>query len=163
MKVCAIVGSVNRKELEAYKDGKFSSALKSRLYSRLESLILEENVGHFLCGMSAGPEMLASEAILELKKKYPRISLESVIPYEAQAARWNEELRDRYFNIAACCDRETMLQKHYSPDCLDRQDLYMIGKADIIISAWMQPTTRKDRDLSFAQKLGKRVIDITYQ
>lgn len=159
MKVCAIVGSVNRKELEAYKNPGF----KNRLYSRLESLILEENVGHFLCGISAGPEMLASEAILELKKKYPRISLESVIPYEAQAARWNEELRDRYFNIAACCDRETMLQKHYSPDCLDRQDLYMIGKSDIIISAWMQPTTRKDRDLSFAQKLGKRVIDITYQ
>lgn len=162
MKVCAIVGSVNRKELEAYKDGKFSSALKSRLYSRLESLILEENVGHFLCGMSAGPEMLASEAILELKKKYPRISLESVIPYEAQAARWNEELRDRYFNIAACCDQETMLQKHYSPDCLDRQDLYMIGKADIVLFARPHPARRSAKELSSARELGKTVADIAY-
>lgn len=159
MKVCAIVGSGNRKAPEAYKNPGF----KKSLYSRLESLILGENVTYFLSGMSVGTEMLASEIILELKERYPHISLESVIPYENQASRWNEELRDRYFKIAACCDRETMLQKHYSPDCFNRQDLYMIEKADIIISAWMQPTTRKDRDLSFAQKLGKRVIDITYQ
>ena len=159
MKVCAIVGSGNRKAPEAYKNPGF----KNSHYSRLESLILGENVTYFLSGMSVGTEMLASEIILELKERYPHISLESVIPYENQASRWNEELRDRYFNIAACCDRETMLQKHYSPDCFNRQDLYMIEKADIIISAWIQPTTRKDRDLSFAQKLGKRVIDITYQ
>ena len=159
MKVCAIVGSGNRKAPEAYKNPGF----KNSLYSRLESLILGENVTYFLSGMSVGTEMLASEIILELKERYPHISLESVIPYENQASRWNEELRDRYFKIAACCDRETMLQKHYSPDCFNRQDLYMIEKADIIISAWIQPTTRKDRDLSFAQKLGKRVIDITYQ
>ena len=162
MKVCAIVGSVNRKEAEAYKDGSFSSAVREELYSRLEALIRGENVDHFLCGMSAGPEMLASEVILELREKYPRISLESVIPYENQASRWSEELRDRYFNIAACCDRETMLQKHYSPDCLDRKDLYMMEKADIVLFARPHTARRRAKELSSARELGKQVVDISY-
>lgn len=134
MKVCAIIGFKARNAgSREDKDSASQHALRQELYARLEKLIKEESVTHFICGMAAGPEMLASEVILELREKYPGITLESVIPYENQAARWSEKLRDRYFGIAAGCDKETMLQRHYSPDCLDRQYLYLLERADIVV------------------------------
>ena len=164
MKICAVIGS---KKLDAFsksrEDVGSCLALKVLLYRRLESLVEQEAVTGFVCGMAVGAEMLASEVILELKEKYPHISLESTIPYETLASGWNEKLRDRYFNIAACCDKETLLQKHYSPDCFIRQDLYMIGKADIVVSAWAPRSRRLARELGAAEKLGKKVIDITFQ
>ena len=36
----------------------------------------------------------------------------------AAGVRWPEALRNRYFSIAERCDKETMLQRQYTPDCL---------------------------------------------
>ena len=45
-------------------------------------------------------DMYAAEIVLALKEKYPQITLECAIPYERQAVRWPEALRNRYFSIA---------------------------------------------------------------
>ena len=42
-------------------------------------------------------DMYAAEIVLALKEKYPQITLECAIPYERQAMRWPEALRNRYF------------------------------------------------------------------
>ena len=42
-------------------------------------------------------DMYAAEIVLALKEKYPQITLECAIPYERQAVRWPEALRNRYF------------------------------------------------------------------
>ncbi len=160
MKACAILGFSVRKAAECQESNISYSALKKLLFFQLEHLIEQEFVTHFLCGLSVGAEMLASELILELKENHPYVTLESIIPYETQASRWSEPLRDKYFNIAARCDKETLLQKHYSPDCLYKQALYMIDKSDIIISAWSHPTKQMARAISHAHEIGKRVIEL---
>ncbi len=56
---------------------------------------------HFISGMAQGVTCIAAaEIVLELKKQYPQITLECAIPYERQAVRWPEALRNRYFSIA---------------------------------------------------------------
>ena len=45
-------------------------------------------------------DMYVAEIVLALKEKYPQITLECAIPYERQAVRWPEALRNRYFSIA---------------------------------------------------------------
>ena len=47
--------------------------------------------------MAQGVDMYAAEIVLELKKQDPQITLECAIPYERQAVRWPEALRNRYF------------------------------------------------------------------
>ena len=42
-------------------------------------------------------DMYVAEIVLALKEKYPQITLECAIPYERQAMRWPEALRNRYF------------------------------------------------------------------
>ena len=97
------------------------AALKKALREQIIHLIEKENVTHFISGMAIGIDMYAAEIVLDLKKSYPGITLESAIPCETQPVKWSEALRERYYNIAAQCDKETMLQTHYTPDCMDKR------------------------------------------
>lgn len=92
--------------------------LKKALREQIINLIENEGVTHFISGMAIGVDMYAAEIVLGLKASYLGITLESAIPCESQAAKWSEALRDRYFDIASKCDKETLIQTHYTPDCI---------------------------------------------
>ena len=110
--------------------------LKKTLREQIINLIENEGVTHFISGMAIGVDMYAAEIVLGLKASYPGITLESAIPCESQAAKWSEALRDRYFDIASKCDKETLIQTHYSPDCMDKRNRYMVDHADVLIAVW---------------------------
>ena len=132
-KCCAFTG--HRPEKLGYPESdERCAALKERLRSLIVKLIEEDGVTHFISGMAQGVDMYAAEIVLELKKQYPQITLECAIPYERQAVRWPEALRNRYFSIAERCDQETMLQTHYTQDCLRNRNRYMVEHADMVLA-----------------------------
>ena len=101
--------------------------------------------------------MYAAEIILGLKESYPAITLESAIPCESQAAKWNEDLRDRYYEIASKCDKETLIQRHYSSDCMHKRNRYMVDQADYIIAVWDGRPSGTGKTVQYAQSQGKYV------
>ncbi len=135
MKTCAFTGH-RPKGLGYPESDERCAALKEKLRSLIIRMIEEEGVTHFISGMAQGVDMYAAEIVLELKKRYPQITLECAIPYERQAVRWPEALRNRYFSIAERCDQETMLQRQYTPDCLRKRNQYMVDHADIVLAVW---------------------------
>lgn len=137
MKSCAFTGHRPQNLPFGFReDDERCTALKETLKKQIISLITDENVTHFISGMALGVDMYAAEIVLELKKTYPGITLESAIPCETQAAKWNAAMRERYYGIAAQCDKETLLQTHYTPDCMDKRNRYMVDHADYIIAVW---------------------------
>ena len=108
-------------------------------------------------GMAQGVDMYAAEIVLELKKQDPQITLECAIPYERQAVRWPEALRNRYFSIAERCDRETMLQRQYTPDCLRKRNRYMVAHADIVLAVWNGSPSGTGQTVWYARETGKPV------
>ena len=110
------------------------TSLKSVMRDQIVALIENEGVTHFITGMALGVDMYAAEIVLDLKSKYPHITLESAIPCETQAIKWSVASRERYYNIAAKCDKETMLQREYTSDCMDKRNRYMVDHADYILA-----------------------------
>lgn len=96
-------------------------ALKQTLRAEIIRLIEQKGVTHFISGMALGVDMYAAEIVLGLKSSYEGITLESAIPCESQAEKWTEKQRDRYFEIASKCDKETLIQHHYTSDCMHCQ------------------------------------------
>ena len=136
------------------------AALKKALREQIIHLIEKENVTHFISGMAIGIDMYAAEIVLDLKKSYPGITLESAIPCETQPVKWSEALRERYYNIAAQCDKETMLQTHYTPDCMDKRNKYMVDQSDVIIAVWSGSPSGTGKTVTYALSKGKPVIVI---
>lgn len=110
--------------------------------------------------MAIGVDMYAAEIVLDLKKNYPGITLESAIPCENQAVKWSEKLRDRYFDIASKCDKQTLIQHHYTPDCMDKRNRYMVDHADYIIAVWDGYPSGTGNTVKYARHQGKPVIVI---
>lgn len=135
-------------------------ALKQTLRNEIIKLIENEGVTHFISGMAIGVDMYAAEIVLGLKASYPVLTLESAIPCETQAAKWNEDLRDRYYEIASKCDKETLIQRHYTADCMHKRNRYMVDQADYIIAVWDGRPSGTGKTVQYAQRQGKPVIAI---
>ena len=132
--------------------------LKETLKEQIINLIETEDVTHFITGMALGVDLYAAEIVLDLKARYPNITLESAIPCETQAIKWSMAQRERYYDIAARCDKETMLQSHYSPDCMDKRNRYMVDHADFIIAVWDGRPSGTGKTVTYAR--GRNVKSI---
>ena len=138
------------------------TSLKSVMRDQIVALIENEDVTHFITGMALGVDMYAAEIVLDLKSKYPHITLESAIPCETQAIKWSVASRERYYNIAAKCDKETMLQREYTPDCMDKRNRYMVDHADYILAVWNGCPSGTGNTVRYAHKKGKTIIVIEH-
>ena len=135
--------------------------LKGKLREEIIRLVDEQKVFHFITGMAIGVDMYAAEIVLELKAGcYPGIRLECAIPCEEQASKWTEKQRDRYFDIVSRCDQETLIQRHYSSDCFDRRNSYMVDQADYLIAVWNGRPSGTGKTVRYARQTGKPVIVI---
>jgi len=135
-------------------------ALKGMLREEIIKLIEKEGVSHFITGMALGVDMYAAEIVLDLKAAYPGITLESAIPCETQAVNWTVQQRERYFDIASKCDKETLIQNHYTADCMQKRNRYMVDQADYIIAVWDGRPSGTGNTVKYAKKQGKPIIAI---
>lgn len=134
-----------------------SQALKNQLTQYIQSLIEDEGVSRFMVLMDSGIPLFAAATILELRTRYP-ISLVCVIPYEEQHIFWSEEERNRYFSILEQCDKEHMLQQHFSLDCYQRSNKYMVSHASILFVFYNgRPSDTRDA-IHEAQKKGRSIL-----
>lgn len=134
--------------------------LKRVLRKEIERQIEEEGVTHFISGMAIGVDMYAAEIVLDLKRKYPQITLEAAIPCETQVVKWTEPLRERYYDIAARCDKETMISRHYTPDCMHKRNRYMVDAADTVIAVWNGSPSGTGKTVQYATDQGKTIVII---
>ena len=109
MKTCAFTGHrPQHLPFGMNENDKRCTDLKETLKEQIINLIETEDVTHFITGMALGVDLYAAEIVLDLKARYPSITLESAIPCETQAVKWSMAQRERYYNIAAQCDKKTM-------------------------------------------------------
>ena len=132
-------------------------ALKAVIETQIVNHIELYNVSYFISGMAMGTDIYAAEITLALRQKYPFIFLECVIPCETQTARWNLVWKKRYDHILAECNKKTVLQQLYTPDCMDRRNRYMVDRANYIIAVWNGRAGGTQNTVLYAQNLGKRV------
>ena len=110
-----------------------------RLKERIADAVLlayQEGYRHFLCGMAQGCDLYFCEAVLALRERYPEVTVEAAIPCPTQADAWPEAERDRYRELVARCDMETMVSDTYSSTCMQRRDRYMVDHAMLLIAAF---------------------------
>lgn len=134
--------------------------LKQLLKEQMIYLIEALDVSHFISGVDLGIGQYAAEIVLDLKRDYPEITLECAIPCENQAEKWTGAQRERYFSIVEYCDKETLLQRHYTEDCMKKRKEYMINQSNYMIAVWNGKPGYTCNILSFARILEKPMIVI---
>lgn len=134
--------------------------MKKLVKSELVNMIETYNAQRFIVGMNLGLDHFAAESILSFREKYPNITLECAIPHENQAIYWREEQRNRYYSILEHCDKESLLQFQYTPNCMFKRNEYMVRQSDFLLSVWDGGRGIVKRTISLARSRHLHIITI---
>ena len=134
-------------------------ALKARLLAVIEEAVAD-GYSHFICGMAEGCDLYCAEAVLEVKKRHPHITLEAAIPCPTQPDAWSAAQKKRYADILAACDDETLVQTSYTSDCMLRRNRYMVDHASLLIALHDGLPGGTRYTIEYALKRGLNIIDI---
>ena len=134
-------------------------ALKQRLRDAVETAY-EEGFRHFICGMARGCDFYFAETVLALRYEHPDITLEAAIPCAKQSASWSAPHRERWTEIAAQCDKKTVLQDFYTPDCMIRRNRYMVDHSSLVIAVYDGSNGGTRRTLEYALMRKVPFVDI---
>ena len=133
--------------------------LKQELAARLQG-IYEAGYRHFICGMAAGCDLYFAEAVLQLRSLHPEVTLEAAIPCAGQAENWPKPLRERREALVADCDEVTLLQRNYSPGCMQRRNRYMVERSSLLLAVYDGQPGGTMNTILLARRSGCRVLTI---
>lgn len=132
--------------------------LKDRL-ARALTEAYHEGYRHFLCGMAQGTDLYFCQAVLDLRRTHPEVTLEAAIPFTGQADRWPEADRRRRQALLDQCDLETVVQHTYSPGCMNRRNRYMVDRSSLLIAIYDGiPQGGTLNTLAYAMRKGVRTV-----
>lgn len=123
-------------------------------------MAVADGMEHFLCGMAEGCDMYFCEIVLALRRKYPQITIEAVIPCLTQADRWSLSQRQRYERLRSACDYETVIQQQYTYDCMQRRNRYLVDHASMLIAANNGTAGGTQNTIQYALRRGVNVVDV---
>lgn len=89
-----------------------------RMKLELAQSILElrqQGVTEFQVACDPGVGLYAGEIVHALAEQERNIRLVCVMPHEGQATKWTPQLRERYFDMLACCDEVRCLAPRAQP------------------------------------------------
>ena len=121
---------------------------------------IEEGACVFYSGMAMGFDLLASETVLRLKKRYPHVRLVACIPCYEQEKHFSQADKKRYVDVLKKADEKVMLSDHYFKGCMQNRDRYMADRADVLIAYCKKETGGAAYTVGYFQKKypTKRVI-----
>ena len=143
----------------AREDDARCMALKTELALMLQG-IYEAGFRHFIGGMAIGCDMYFAEAVLALRREHPDVTLEAAIPCGGQPERWSLEQRQRYNCLLDNCDKVTVLQIHYSPDCMMRHNRYMVDSSALLLACSNGQPGGTMNTLLYAMKQNVKTIQL---
>lgn len=133
--------------------------LKKEIFSRLEG-IYETGYRHFICGMAIGCDTYFAQAVIRLRQLHPDVTLEAAIPCGTQPDKWPVNARIRYNSLVDSCDKITVLQIAYSPDCMMKRNKYMVDNSSLILSCYDGTPGGTMNTLLYAMRQNIKIITI---
>jgi len=135
-------------------------ALKTKIARAVEGAYIQ-GYRHFICGMANGCDLYFGEAVLQLRRQHPEITLEAAVPYEGQARTWPSEQKVRWDYLYDACDYQTIVSHSYTPDCMMRRNRYMVDRSSRLIAVYNgTPKGGTFQTLAYAMQKGLTVHTI---
>ena len=114
----------------------------------------------FGAGGALGFDMLAEEAVLQLKEEYPHIRLILVLPCppEQQTLKWSSEQRLKYYDILQRADRVRVLSPQYTSGCMLTRNRHLADNSAYLISYLREKRGGTAYTVAYAERQGLQII-----
>ena len=148
-KACMITG---HRSFAPEKAGEIHFALRMELFRAID-----QGYTHFLSGFAQGADLLFAEMVIELRERFPYVTLEAAIPHPGRLLSPDP----RFQRLVAASDRIQVHSQAYGKKCFMKRNRYMVDQARRVIGLY---DGRKGggtaATLRYAKKQGKEIICI---
>ena len=134
----------------------------ARVVEIIERLI-QEGYLYFGAGGARGFDALASEAVLNLKARYPRIHLILVLPFDEQYTHerdWTRLEIEQYHSLKARASKTVILSEGYSSGVYYRRNRHLVDNASVCVAYLTRPNTGTSYTVNYAKSQGLRVLNV---
>lgn len=138
------------------------SMITEKLYRLLQHLILDHGLKECYVGGAIGLDTVAALTVLKIKREYPLLSLNLIIPCDGQENAWNATQKKTYNRIKEESDRVRILSPFFYNGCMQVRNRELLLSSDLCI-AYLRPGTSSGGSLNTvlqAAKLGVPVINL---
>lgn len=145
------------------EDDPLCATIKQVLLSQMMALY-KNGVITFYSDCEVGVGMWAAELALRMIKEHPDVQLICVIPYEEQAKKWTEELRDRYYTVLEKSSYNELISTQYTEKCYRQCGKFLVDHAEHLIAVYENSKVIQMENaaytLAYARKKGRQIIYI---
>lgn len=129
---CAIIGPDFSKLTFGMDESSYDCiALKLELNEKI-AMLIAKGVTTFYSTCEYGIPLIAAELVLNLKR-YNNISLIAYMPFEEQASRWSNDIRDRWFTLHDNAETVISFTTSFYDGCRLECEEEMIDESDIVL------------------------------
>lgn len=139
-----------------------TAELKRRVSAVVEELIQRE-YRYFSVGGARGFDALASEAILKLRERDPRIHLVLVLPFENQYSyerNWSEEEIAQHHRLKEQASKVIMLAPSYDLGLYYRRNRHLVDNASTCVAYMTRENSGTGYTVRYARSKGVQVVNI---
>ena len=116
---------------------------------------------YFLSGMAEGFDLLAAQAVADLKMEYTDIRLIAVVPFRRQSDRYRPENKSLYDRIMKTADETVILREDYCKGCFHHRNDYLIDNSEIVLAYWdKQPYGGTYYTVGKARMMNRNIINL---
>ena len=160
---CAFTGCRPQKMPFGFNEEDLRCMDFKRRIGRGIAALIAGGCSHFLTGGALGFDTFAAEAVMDLRREHPWITLEIAVPFPGQPAYWDSRSQDRYRWILNQADIVTCISDSYTQSCMDQRNRYLVDHCDLLVAAWSGLPGGTEQTLAYARSVGReiRIIPIT--
>ncbi len=135
--------------------------LPEALSGLLDSLV-QKGFRHFKAGGAIGFDTIAALKCLELKNKYPELSitLELCLPCRDQTLGWSEMEKSAYRFVLARADKVSYESEVYTKGCMYARNRRLVDGSDVCVCYLASKKGGTAYTCSYAEQKGVEVINL---
>lgn len=137
------------------------SDVEDKLDPIIENLLKTKEYVEFLVGRSGEFDLIAASTIRRVRRRldHEDCSLILILPYVTAEYEKNEEYFHQYYDDVEVCYKAS--RSHYKA-AIGIRNKYMVDRSDLVICYSTKQSGGAYMAKKYAEKAGKRVLDITY-
>lgn len=140
-------------------DTEISFRVPTVLKGVMEELIAR-GARRFLAGGAIGFDTIAALSVLELKEKYPDITLELVLPCRDQSRYWDRSSVIVYKYIMRRADKIVYVNEHFSSHCMYERNRRLVDESDLCLAYLARSSGGSAYTFGYALSHGKEAINL---
>lgn len=135
-------------------------SLKQTMYEEIERLAAS-GVYHFFSGMALGTDVWAAQIVLNLRSKYPNLSLHCILPCERQEVKWTAKDQELYRDILRRADSIEYISQDYYTGCMLDRNKKLVSSAEILLAVYNgEQRGGTAATVRYARQAGRKIIII---